>query len=87
MVYVHQHSVIKGGIKSYAVKTVPQTVVQEKCGLCDVMHHTAMDITSQIYFNPVAVTIHVFKSVSYNFRSIQLIIAAGRAPPQSYLNS
>jgi hypothetical protein len=82
MIYAHQHNIVKRTAKTYRIsKNIPQQTVKEKCYLCDAMHHNVMATTSQVYFNPVAVVGYIFKSVEYNFRSIQLILSSGRAPP------
>jgi len=84
MVYAHQHVVASSGSGSNPVaKNVNHTAVHEKCSLCDVMHHNAMVASSHVFFNPVFVSGHVFESVSYSFKSIQLILSGGRAPPSS----
>jgi hypothetical protein len=84
MVYAHQHNVVKGPSILYAIsKNVPQQTVKEKCSLCDVMHHNSMVAAVHSYFPPVSFTGHAFKSETYNFTSIQLILAGGRAPPTS----
>jgi hypothetical protein len=84
MVYAHQHNYAIGTSKTYSVsKNLSQQTVQEKCYLCDAMHHNFMVTASHIYFNPVAVASYVFKSVEYSFTSIQLILSSGRAPPVS----
>jgi hypothetical protein len=84
MVFAHQHNIVNIPAKNYSYsKSIPQQTVTDKCSLCDVMHHNAMVINSQVYFNPVAVSFHVFKNVEYGFTSIQLILSSGRAPPSS----
>jgi hypothetical protein len=79
MVYSHQHNTVKG--IHYISKDLPKQTVTEKCQLCDVMHHNTMVKTNLVYFNPVKVIGHVFKSVDYNFTDTQLILSFGRAPP------
>ena len=82
MVYAHQHNAIKGESQiSHAAKHSSQPTLKEKCALCDVMHHNVMTLTTQVYFNTSVVIPHVFKKCDYNFTSIQLILAGGRAPP------
>jgi len=82
MVYAHQHPVSAGeGKVSESAKTSPHQILKEKCYLCDVMHHNAMDITTQMFSSPITVAVHVFKSNEYSFTSIQLILSSGRAPP------
>lgn len=84
MVCVHQHNILKKSHTAFeSTKSYPRPVntVQEKCYLCDVMHHNAMTINHQTYFSPVVVCEHVYKAGDYNFVSIALVLAAGRAPP------
>jgi len=84
MVFAHQHNLVNYPSKNYSfTKSLHQQTVTDKCSLCDVMHHNAMEINSLVYFNPIAVSFHVFKNVEYGFTSIQLILSCGRAPPSS----
>ena len=88
MVYVHQHNIVQKstGIYHAVVKNQPKpaVTVQEKCDICDVMHHTAAITVDQLtYFNPLAATNRIYKAGDYNFVSIALVLAAGRAPPVS----
>jgi hypothetical protein len=84
MVYAHQHNLTIGASKTYSIsKNLSQQTVKEKCYLCDAMHHNFMVMAAHIYFNPVTIAGHVFKSVPYSFKSIQLILSSGRAPPIS----
>jgi hypothetical protein len=88
MLYAHQHSIDRVSAAPHSIsKSVPQQTVQEKCSLCDVMHHNAMVAADSVYFNPVKVISHVFEQVRYSFESIQLILSGGRAPPASDYNS
>jgi hypothetical protein len=83
MIYAHQHPVSPALGKQFAASraAIAHQTVKEKCDLCDVMHHNAMVASHYAYLNPVAVCVHVYKDVDYNFTSIQLILAGGRAPP------
>ena len=82
MIFAHQHNVAPTAVKSYKVANdQPKQTVKEKCDLCDVMHHNVMLAYYQVYFNPVNLTSDVFYPCYYNFTSIQLILAGGRAPP------
>jgi len=84
MVFAHQHNINNVAPKTYSyAKGISQTTVTDKCYLCDVMHHNAMVISSNTYVNPIAVSFHVFKNTEYSFKSIQLILSGGRAPPLS----
>lgn len=89
MVVLHQHHALKQthsdslhNITKHQPAT--KTTLQEKCYLCDAMHHTAMVLNHFSYYHPVVVTNHIFKVGDYNFKSISLILAAGRGPPVSY---
>jgi len=82
MIYAHQHTIINGTVKiSSITKNLSRQTVTEKCALCDVMHHNVMVTANTIYYSPVVASTHVFKTFNYNFISIQLILASGRAPP------
>ncbi|MCC8425037.1 hypothetical protein [Mucilaginibacter sp. UR6-11] len=82
-VYTHQHKVIAGiAAKTRGVaKNQSRTVVQEKCSMCDAMHHTNAVINTYTYFSPNIVTKHFYRVYNYDFVSIALILSAGRAPP------
>ncbi len=87
IVAVHQHNILKQNQPSASItKHQPgtTTTLQEKCYLCDAMHHTAMVFDQTSYYHPIVVTNHIFKVGDYNFKSISLILAAGRGPPVSY---
>jgi len=80
IVFTHTH--IKQLHRIALVKSTDKAAtVKEACDICDAMHHTHAVINQQVYFAPpVSVQCH------YQFRQsdvtpIQLIIAAGRAPP------
>ena len=82
MIYTHQHIISNNGSDvAHSSKNIPQQTVQEKCSMCDVMHHNNMMVTGNVYFTHITVIGHVYKSFDYNFKSIQLILAGGRAPP------
>jgi hypothetical protein len=82
MVYAHQHKSPGAAKKVHGVaKNTSRQTVKERCDLCDVMHHNAMLASYQVHFDPVAISRHVFQSIGYHFTSMQLILAAGRAPP------
>jgi hypothetical protein len=82
MVYAHQHNSIKGAAQTnHTAQNSSLQTLKEKCAMCDVMHHNAMVINTHMYFSTAVVTGHVFKCFDYNFTSIQLILAGGRAPP------
>ena len=57
--------------------------ISEKCQLCDAMHHNAIILDLHTYSMPVVASTYHYKDVTYNFVSISLILAAGRAPPIS----
>lgn len=82
MVYAHQHNYAATASKVYSkVRGCAHQSVTDKCSLCDVMHHSAMLGAGNTYFCPVVVNHHFFRADTYNFTSIQLILAGGRAPP------
>jgi len=84
MVYVHQHNILqKTGISQNISKNQPKPglTVQEKCYMCDAMHHTLATLTHQTWFIPTVSSLHVFKVGDYNFVSIALVLSSGRAPP------
>jgi hypothetical protein len=82
MVYAHQHIVKYAAARSQ--NTQPnRTTVTEKCQLCDVMYHTSMVITTNQYLTTVVATDHFYKQGKYDFISISLVLASGRAPPVS----
>ena len=86
-VAIHQHNILKKDQSTLGIakhKQGPTTTLQEKCYLCDVMHHTAMMLNHPSYYHPIIVTDHIFKVGDYSFKSIALILAAGRGPPASY---
>lgn len=81
MVYSHQHALIKG-ITKHSHTAAGQQTVKEKCLLCDAMHHTdAVAVSNNSFFIPLVTSDHFFKPGDYNFVSLALILAAGRAPP------
>ncbi|MFD2873261.1 hypothetical protein ACFS5N_12325 [Mucilaginibacter ximonensis] len=83
VIYTHQHRIIA----SITAKAKDQnngtsrSTIQEKCSVCDAMHHINAVIEHYHYFRPNIVTKHFYKSYHYAFVSIALILAAGRAPP------
>ena len=82
MVLVHQHKTMRRATYSVTKSQhKPATSIQEKCDMCDAMHHTAMVLTQQVYHFSVSAQDHVFKQGDYDFVSISLILSSGRAPP------
>jgi glycerol-3-phosphate dehydrogenase len=84
MVYSHQHQLLKSISKTASLTNndhSPQTTVKEKCDMCDAMHHTFAVIDTLLYATPQQAVIQVFKPCNYDFVSISLVLAAGRAPP------
>ena len=84
MVYSHQHQLVKGISKTASLTNnnqQQQTTVKEKCDMCDAMHHTFAVIDTPLYTTPQQAVMHVFKPGNYDFVSISLVLAAGRAPP------
>lgn len=86
MVIVHQHNILKKSSSLYSVakhQPKPDHVLTEKCYVCDVMHKTLAILNPATYYNPVIVAQPIYQFGDYNFVSISLILAAGRAPPVS----
>ena len=81
MVYVHQHKLIKTSSTYVTIKQQAKQTVSEKCQLCDAMHHTSMIVGSNVFFDHMAIADYFYKSPVYNFTSLALILAGGRAPP------
>jgi hypothetical protein len=84
MVYTHQHLYSKPLTKTaYTTGNhhLPLQTVKETCNMCDVMHHQAAIINDSFHFSPQVAVLHFFKACHYNFVSIALVLAAGRAPP------
>ncbi len=83
MVYSHQHHATKGISKTISLNgnNTSQQVLKEKCDLCDAMHHTFAVIDTPLYATPQLVVTHIFKACDYDFVSMSLVLAAGRAPP------
>ena len=83
IVYAHQHKIIAGSehkVHGLAKNQSNQTI-QEKCALCDAMHHTDAVINTPFTFIANIVTKPFYKVYNYDFVSIALILSAGRAPP------
>jgi len=84
MVYVHQHTIWQKSTSIHSTtKNQPKPVVavQEKCYMCDAMHHAAITADQLVYFNPVIAVDRVYMVGDYDFVSIALMLSAGRAPP------
>lgn len=82
MIYAHQH-IIKYAVLHTQKSDQNRTTVTEKCQLCDAMHHTSMVINTNQYITPVVSANHFYKQGTYDFISISLVLASGRAPPVS----
>jgi hypothetical protein len=84
MVYAHQHHITKGKIKfSVTSGKSSQQTVREKCNLCDAMHHTTMIAGESFHLSNTGFKIPAYTPFEYKFTSIQIVLAAGRAPPLS----
>jgi hypothetical protein len=83
MVYAHQHQAFSqaGKITRTSGKGNDRPAIKEKCDLCDVMHHNAMLLSAQNYLQPANISHYVNQSSRPDFKSIQLILSGGRAPP------
>ena len=84
-VYAHQHKIFANNVTKthQPVKEQSRTTVQEKCSLCDAMHHTNAILNQHFYYSPNIVTNHFYQVYNYDFVSIALVLSAGRAPPVS----
>lgn len=80
MVYAHTH--LKQGHAVSVDKNHTQ-VLKEKCDVCDVMHNNHMLINHHVYFAPAIAVLYHYTFKTYGVKPIQLVIAAGRAPPVS----
>jgi len=82
IVYTHQHKAVNGIVKTVILKHQhPQQTVQEKCNLCDAMHHTHAVINNALSVTHQLAVPHVYKAHEYGFISFSLVLASGRAPP------
>jgi len=82
MVYAHQHKLNHSIKQTYAVsKHHAQQTVTEKCKLCDTMHHYNAVGNNQTALTLLPVESIIYVSPVYNFTSLSLILASGRAPP------
>ncbi len=61
--------------------SVFKQVLKEKCGICDSMHHSFMELVKPqfAFYNFSADQVYLLKY--YDFESIGLILSSGRAPP------
>ncbi|HVW94800.1 MAG TPA: hypothetical protein VHA56_02360 [Mucilaginibacter sp.] len=82
VVYAHQHKYVQISHHAYGQNGHPvKSTITEKCQLCDAMHHNSMTISSAPHANPVIVATHIYQTPVYNFTTLSLILAGGRAPP------
>lgn len=81
VIYSHQHTE-QVVVKVHDHQTSHQNI-SGKCQLCDAMHHNAMVINVHNYSMPVQANQYSYQDPAYDFVSISLILAAGRAPPFS----
>lgn len=81
MIYAHTHAG-SGVTSSYQpAKSSSHQTVQEKCYLCDVMHHNAMVVSTGVHLAASGAVLHLFNIVEYNFTSIRTAHTSSRAPP------
>jgi hypothetical protein len=80
LVFAHQHYK-QGNVISSTKTVIP--VLKEKCDICDVMHHTHMLVVQHVYFTPIVAVLCHYQVRQSDVKFIQLVIAAGRAPPVS----
>ncbi|MEO8884450.1 MAG: hypothetical protein ABI367_00190 [Mucilaginibacter sp.] len=86
MAMVHQHKLLKQTSITYSINKhqhIPVTTVQEKCYLCDTIHHTAAILNNTIYCSAITAIPYIYKVGDHAFISISLILASGRGPPIS----
>lgn len=83
MVFAHQHNITKSIHSSncHDCHNTAKQTFKEKCQLCDSMHHTHMELQSNVYNIPFTSADHVFIRFQYDFKSIALILSQGRGPP------
>jgi hypothetical protein len=81
ILYSHQHNYKTDIISPFSHSS--KTTISEHCQLCDAMHFNQMMLMHQVYFEPANSYLFIFVSSTYNFKSISLILASGRAPPIS----
>lgn len=78
MVFAHTH------IKqlSFSCDKHHHAVIKEHCDVCDTMHHSpAMAANLPVYFVPAVLCITLYADNTPAFTPVQLVLAAGRAPP------
>jgi hypothetical protein len=84
MVYAHQHKLNHSLKQTYSVSTHhAQPTITEKCKLCDAMHHYNAVNDTQTAPTLLPVENIAYVSPVYNFTSLSLILASGRAPPSA----
>jgi hypothetical protein len=83
MVYAHQHVAVSGinKVSYHNPNNQPKETLTENCRLCDAMHHSTMALANTTHFTPVIVSNYTYKTNTYTFISISLILSAGRSPP------
>jgi hypothetical protein len=82
MIYAHSHNVFSTTGRVYAFsKSLPHQTVQEKCYLCDVMHHNNMVISGHVFFNDMAASAYLYRIFHYNFNGARTAHSSSRAPP------
>jgi uncharacterized membrane protein len=80
-VFSHQHKV--NTIVHKAHYPAGRQIITEKCQLCDAMHSNSMAINTHAEVTYLALSNYDYKSVTYQFVSLSLILSTGRAPPVS----
>jgi hypothetical protein len=80
-VYSHRHN-LKAPVNKAQHSSARQTLT-DKCRLCDAMHHTNMVLNQPVYGQQPSVSNFILIARTYNFVSLSLILAPGRAPPVS----
>lgn len=78
MVFAHQHYRQE---TSLSLNKFHIPVLKENCAVCDVMHHTHMLLSQQVYVKPAIVLTFNYLDRKWDVTYIQLVLASGRAPP------
>ncbi|MBL4676404.1 MAG: hypothetical protein JKY70_09410 [Mucilaginibacter sp.] len=83
MVYAHQHNANRH-LHQFCIDSKHHTktqILKEKCEVCDSMHHDFMELIQPQFAFHFSKVNRVYTFQQYNFESIGLILASGRAPP------
>jgi len=81
VIYTHSHQ--SNRTPGTVQHSTSHQTLSEKCQLCDAMHHNAMVVNVSCNMPPAAVSRYHYKTVTYRFIRLSLILSTGRAPPVS----